>query len=307
MRAFVLSGGGNRGPLEVGALKTLLEHGITPELIIGSSAGALNGALLAANPCLEQVQRMAELWLEAGRRKVIRSNNLGMLWQILRGRDHMMDNRFMRRFVDGCLPSDRRNFGDLPVKLYVTTAHVVSHTLYIYGDDPSASIVDAVMSSSAVPGCFPPTVCNGETFVDGGIISNLPVQLAVARGATEIWAVDLAVSMSTPRAALDLFTLLSLTIMPMLYDEVLHELETVASIPGVIVHHVPIYAFQDVMLGDFSRTEAMLAEGERVMREYLANPQPNAIHYPMHWHEAQLPPGPPGTKPYVSQAPAKTS
>jgi NTE family protein len=299
MRAFVLSGGGNRGPLEVGALQVLIEHGIIPAMIAGSSAGALNGALLAVNPCSEQVQRMADLWRESGRKRVVRFSPVRTLWQLLRGRNHLMDTRQMRQFVSNCLLPDKRCFGDLAVPLYVTIAHVVTRTLYVYGDDPTAPIVDAVMTSAAVPGAFPPTLNNGEVFVDGGVISNLPVRLAVARGATEIWAIDLARSLDMPREAGDAFKILGLSIIPAIYDGVLRELEYAIQTPGVVVHHIPIYAYQDVALGDFSRTEAMLLEGARVMREYLANPQPNVIHYPPRWKEAQLPPGPPGARPFV--------
>ena len=299
MRALVLSGGGNRGPLEVGAVQVLFEHGLVPDMIVGSSAGALNGALLAANPCLEQVWRMAELWRESGRRKVIRSSRLHTLWQLLRGKDHLIDTNQMRQFVRSALPVDKQRFGDLPLPLYVTIAHLMTHTLYVYGDDPQASIVDAVVTSSAVPGYFPPTLYNGEAFVDGGVISNLPVNVAIARGATEIWAVDLASSVSRPRATGGAFGILNLAIMPEIYNNVLHELECAMRSPGVTIHHVPIYAFQDVGLGDFTRTDAMLAEGAQVMREYLVNPEPNVIHYPARWDAQSLPPGPPGAKPFV--------
>ncbi|MEO7703420.1 MAG: patatin-like phospholipase family protein [Thermoflexales bacterium] len=71
MRTFVLSGGGNRGPLEVGALRALLERGIQPEMIVGSSAGALNGAMLASNPTLEMTHQMRQLWIRAGERRLI--------------------------------------------------------------------------------------------------------------------------------------------------------------------------------------------------------------------------------------------
>ena len=298
MRALVLSGGGNRGPLEVGAIQVLFEHGIIPDMIVGSSAGALNGALLAVSPCLEQVWRMAELWRESGRRKVIRSSRWRTLWQLLRRKDHLIETWQMREFVRNALPPDQQCFGDLPIRLFVTIAHLMTHTLYVYGDDPEASIVDAVVTSSAVPGYFPPTVYKGEAFVDGGVISNLPLSVAIARGASEIWAIDLASSVSGLRDAGGAFSILNLAIMPEIYNNVLHELECALRSPGVTIHHVPIYAFQDVGLGNFTRTDAMLAEGARAMHEYLINPEPNVIHYPPRWDAQRLPPGPPGALPF---------
>src|SRR5438105_4205781 len=99
MRAFVLSGGGNRGPLEVGAVQALLEAGVTPEMIVGSSAGALNGAFLAIDPCLEQAQRMADVWRESGRRQTVQTSPLRTLFQLVRGSAYLIDNRLIAQFV----------------------------------------------------------------------------------------------------------------------------------------------------------------------------------------------------------------
>jgi NTE family protein len=299
MRAFVLSGGGNRGPLEVGAIRTLLEHGIQPEMIVGSSAGALNGALLAVDPSLEQVKRLVEVWRESGSRRLIRSNALLSLIRLARGSSALIDNRRMAEFVRQSLPADKQHFGDLPIPLYVTITHLLTHTLYVYGDDPAASIATAVVTSAAVPGFFPPSVHQGEVFVDGGVVSNLPVLLAIARGATEIWAIDLANSMDLPPKLDGALAIIGRSVSPVLYNDVLHELEIAMRMPGIILHHVPIYAYQNVALGDFSHTEAMLVEGARVMGEYLKTPEPNVIHGPRRYCENELPPGPPGSRPFV--------
>jgi NTE family protein len=175
----------------------------------------------------------------------------------------------------------------------------MTHTLYVYGDDPAALIADAVVTSAAVPGFFPPTVYNGEVFVDGGVISNLPVCLAIARGATEIWAIDLATGGSAPRQAVGAFSILGLSLFPVLYNDVLRELECALRAPGITLHHIPIYAHQDVMLGNFSKTESMFVAGAHAVREYLAQPEPNVIHYPRRFYEHELPPGPPGSRPFL--------
>jgi NTE family protein len=299
MRAFVLSGGGNRGPLEVGALQVLLEQGIAPDMIVGSSAGALNGAFLALDPCHDQALHMADLWRESARRRTVPTSPWRTLLQLLRGSAYLIDNQPMAAFVRQALPPGKQLFGDLPIPLYVTIAHLVTHTLYVYGDDPSAPIADAIVTSASVPGFFPPTVHQGETFVDGGIISNLPVRLAIARGATEIWAIDLANSMDVPRKAGGAFSILGLALAPVLYNDVLRELECAVQTPGLTLHHVPIYAYPDVALGDFSHTEDMFVEGARVMRDYLERPTPNIIHYPPRFLEHELPPGPPGSRAFV--------
>lgn len=300
MLTFVLSGGGNRGPLQVGAIKVLIEAGVVPEMVVGSSAGALNGAYLAVEPTLEQVTRMANLWREAGRRKLFTPSPLRSIANLLRGKDHLVANKKIREYVEQSLPPNVRTFGDLDLPLYVTIVHLLTQTLYVYGDDPAGPLVDAALTSSAVPGFFPPLRHNGQLFVDGGVIANLPIRLAVARGATEIWALDLSFDVDEKTKLRNVLEILGYTTRRPLYNNILYELDW-ALRHGVTVHHIAFSAFQNIALGDFSHTEAMMAEGERAMRAYLARPQPNSIQYPRHYTQHELPIGPPGAAPFLEQ------
>lgn len=299
MRAFVLSGGGNRGPLEVGAIQALLEAGVVPEMIVGSSAGALNGAFLAVKPCKEQAYAMADLWREAARRRVIGANAVSSLLRLVRGDAYMVNNQRILQFVRAMLPPGIHNFGHLSIPLYVTLAHLRTHTLYVYGDDPAADIAEAIVASAAVPGFFPPLMHAGELFVDGGVVSNLPVQLAIARGATEVWAIDLADVADMPRKSIGALRVISMSVMPVIYNGVLHELELSLRTPGITLHHIPIYDFQNVALGSFGLCDSMFETGKRVMQTYLAKPQPNVIRYPHLSRESELPAGPTGSRPFV--------
>ncbi len=294
MRAFVLSGGGNRGPLQAGAVKALLRHGLVPDMVVGSSVGALHGAYLAAEPTLAQAERMIQLWRDAGRRKLFSSSPLRSMLKALYGSDHLADSRRIRAYIEKTLPNHVRTFGDLRIPLYVTICHLRTLTLYLYGDDPSAPLVDAVLTSAAVPGFFPPSYYNGQAFVDGGVISNLPVRVALARGATEIWALDLSFEVDDGAPLRSAFEIAGYAIKRPLYGQALRELEIAVQTPGVIVHHIALPAYANLQLGDFSKTEAMLAEGERLARSYLVQPRPNQIHYPQRYTASDLPPGPPG-------------
>jgi NTE family protein len=302
LRTFVLSGGGNRGPLEVGAIKVLLEHGIAPEMIVGSSAGALNGGYLAIEPTLAQVQRMAQLWQDAGQRKLFTHSPARAITRALRGKEYLVDYKNIRKYLQGIIPPGVRTFGDLRVPLYVTICHLMTQTLYVYGDDPGGPLMEAMLTSAAVPGFFPPTKHRGELFVDGGVVSNLPVKVAMARGATEIWAIDLAFEVEPGTPLKSVFDIAGYSVRRPLYQNVLSELECAVRTPDVTLHHIPIGKFQYVPLGDFSRTEDMLKEGERAMREYLAHPRPNEVRYPYRFGQDELPPGPPGSSPFVEHA-----
>lgn len=299
MHTFVLSGGGNRGPLQVGAIKVLLEHGITPGMIVGSSAGALNGAYLAVEPTRAQAERMAQLWRDAGRRKLFVASPARSIMNALRGRDHLVDNRRIRSYIRQSIPHHVQTFGDLRVPLYVTICHLRTQTLYVYGEDTAAPLVDAVLTSAAVPGFFPPAYQDGQAFVDGGVVSNLPIKVALARGAAQIWAIDLAFEVDRHVSLKGALDIAGYSVKRPLYDVALRELEVAVQTPGVTVHHVPLHAFQNIPLGDFSKTDAMIAEGERVMRAYLAQPTPNRVSYPHHYSTHNLPPGPPGSRPFI--------
>lgn len=302
MRAFVLSGGGNRGPLQVGALKALLQHGISPEMIVGSSVGSLNGVYLAIDPTLAQVEKIAQLWHDASRKKLFTQSPSRSLAKLVRGRDHMIENKRIREYVTASLPEGTRTFGDLRVPMYVTICHLQTQTLYVYGDDPTAPLVDAVITSSAVPGFFPPTYHAGQTFVDGGVVSNLPMKVAVAKGATEIWALDLSFEVEAGVRLRNVLEIAGYAIKRPLYENALREIEW-AIAQGVTVHHIPLNAFVNTPLGDFSQTEAMMTEGERAARRYLAHPRPNHPQPPKRHTAHNLPAGPHGAVPFVEPRP----
>ena len=303
MRAFVLSGGGNRGPLEVGAIRALLQAGIVPDMVVGTSAGALNGAYLAVEPSLAQVERVADLWRDAGRRKLLQSSTASMLARMLRGHDFFTDTKRLRDYVRQVLPATVQTFGDLTLPLWVTISHLVTHTLYVYGDDLTAPLVDAILLSAAVPGFFPPLLLNDELFVDGGVTSNMPVLLAIARGATEIWAIDLAFTKDRTKKVRGGFNIAGYPLRVLLYQDVLRELEHAANVclrtPGMTLHHIPLYAYDTVGLGDFSKTEDMVLEGERATRTYLRQPKPNEVQYAPALKPEEMPVGPRGSRPFV--------
>jgi predicted acylesterase/phospholipase RssA len=159
-----------------------------------------------------------------------------------------------------------------------------------------------VVTSAAVPGFFPPTYAQDQAFVDGGVISTLPLKLAVSRGAREIWAIDLSFEVDPGARLTSALDIVGYTTKRPLYNNCLRELEWAVQQPGVTLHHLSISAFQNTALGDFSKSEAMFAEGERVARNYLARPEPNAIVYPRAYTAASLPPGPSGSRPLIESS-----
>ncbi|HYZ91836.1 MAG TPA: patatin-like phospholipase family protein [Actinomycetota bacterium] len=184
MKAFVLSGGGNLGAGQVGAVLALLERGIQPDLLVGTSAGAINAAYLAGDPGLEGARRLADIWTSVRTRDVFR---LPMKpWHLLAHlrSEALYHSDGLRRLLEGALPFG--NIEDAPLQLRIVATDFETGGAVAFH---SGSIVDAVLASSALPGLFPPVEVGGRLYVDGGIADNVPISPAVGAGAKEIYVV----------------------------------------------------------------------------------------------------------------------
>ena len=180
--AFVLGGGGVLGAAEVGMLRALLERDVVPDLIVGSSVGALNGAILATDPSLATVERMASVWTSLSRRAVFGSTVVGQVATLARHGTHLHDNGRLRALLDESLGG--LAFSDLAVRFECVAASIERAAAHWFDSGP---VTDAVLASCAVPGLLPPVEVGGEHFLDGGLVSSVPVGRAVAAGAERIF------------------------------------------------------------------------------------------------------------------------
>ena len=181
--ALVLGGGG--GPLgahEVGMLQALVEHGVVPDLIVGTSVGAINGAAVAADPTAAGVERLKGLWTAMQRDDVFAGSLLGRVATLARTRTHLHDNGPLRELLAREL-GDRR-IEDLAVPFQCVAASIERAGEHWFADGP---VVEAVLASASVPGILPPVEIAGEHFVDGGIVNSIPVNRALELGATRIY------------------------------------------------------------------------------------------------------------------------
>jgi NTE family protein len=301
MIAFVLSGGGNRGALQTGALQALFAHGIQPDLIVGTSAGALNGAYIALYPSLEGANQLADIWRATRQSDVFPGNMLTMAWRFVTGQDSLFDDTALRRYVESRLPSDRPTFGDVSVPLYVTGANINTNTLYLFGEDPMARLVDAIMISSAIPPELPPVELNGYQYMDGGLVSVVPIEIAMEKGATEIYAVNVSYAGGPQPAVHGLYNVVRRSITTLLYQQLLDDLEEAAEAGDALkLHHISIRAFGDLPITDFNHMAEMVEEGRRITEDYLAHPQPTmrGMVRAQALEAAEAPP-PPGARIYV--------
>jgi NTE family protein len=180
--AFVLGGGGHLGAYEVGMLRALLEAGIKPDLILGTSVGAINGSVLAADPTEESVARLAELWTGLSTGGIFEANLFTRLGTAARTRTHMYSNAVLRRMLESDLPVSR--IEELAVPFQCVAASIERAAEHWFAEGP---IADAVLASCAVPGLLPPVAIDGEHYLDGGLVNSVPVGRAVTLGARTIY------------------------------------------------------------------------------------------------------------------------
>ncbi|MFN2624903.1 MAG: patatin-like phospholipase family protein [Mycobacteriales bacterium] len=182
--AFVLGGGGHAGAHEVGMLQALLEADVRPELVVGTSIGAVNGAAVAADPTLDTVARLRELWLELDEDRIFGGSFLTGAARLVRSRTHLHTNVAMRGLLTDLLPG---TFADLAVPFQCVAACIERAAEHWFHDGPLA---DAILASAAVPGVLPPVEIGGEHFLDGGLVNSIPISRAIELGATEIYVLQ---------------------------------------------------------------------------------------------------------------------
>lgn len=183
--AFVLGGGGLLGANEVGMLRALLEAGIVPDVVLGTSVGAINGAALAAEPTVQAVRRLERLWLSLGDRQVFGGSPLARIRTVVRTRTHAHPNDALRDLLTAELSA--RTFAELEVPFQCVAASVERATEHWFTE---GQLIPAVMASSAVPGLLPPVEVEGEHFLDGGLVNSIPVGRAVELGAQQIFVLQ---------------------------------------------------------------------------------------------------------------------
>ncbi|WP_110180866.1 patatin-like phospholipase family protein [Nocardioides solisilvae] len=184
--AFVLGGGGVLGAVEVGMLRALLERGIVPDLVLGTSIGALNGALVAQDPTPDVVERLTGLWTTAARtREVYGDRPMRTVRRALSTRTHVYSSRPLARLLREEL--GEATFEELPVRLQVCAAHIERAAEHWFDSGP---VVEAVVASAAVPGLLPPARIGDDHYLDGGIVNSVPVGRAVELGATRVFVLQ---------------------------------------------------------------------------------------------------------------------
>ncbi|MDD2695361.1 MAG: patatin-like phospholipase family protein [Anaerolineales bacterium] len=273
--AFVLGGGGARGALQVGALRALLEAGERPEMLVGTSIGAVNSAFMALHGAhLESVSELEAAWLDTPKANLLPPNYLWLTVRALfRRRTETFGHRLRAFFVEHGISPELR-FGELSgVRLYIVAADLNNHRPVIYGQNPDELVLEALLASTALPPWVPPIQKEGEYLMDGGAVSPLPIEPALRMGARRVVALDITDPRPTPASKQDFGVFIS----RLIFTVELRQIETeiaLAEARGVRVQRIAMRAEQPTPLWDFAGSRRLIELGYQIAQESLAAAQP---------------------------------
>jgi NTE family protein len=179
----VLSGGGSLGASQVGMLRALFEHGLAPDLLVGTSVGAVNAAFIASRaPSAATVDELAAVWCRLRREDLFPLSPRALIVGLAGRRDHFVPDRGLRRLIEQHV--EVADIGEASIPLHLVAFDVNEQSEVLLSEGPA---VDAIVASASIPGVFPAVRVGTRLLVDGGVANNTPLSHAVALGAERVF------------------------------------------------------------------------------------------------------------------------
>lgn len=261
--AFVLGGARNLGAMQVGMLAALSDAGIRPDLVVGCSVGAVNGAAVAADPTPAGVERLTSVWSELTRRDVWPTHPAAAAVRLVRRAPGSFGNDGLRRVVERHLPA---TFEELAVPFSCVAASLDTGQARWFSSGPLAP---AVLASSALPGLLPPVEVDGEALIDGAAVDVVPLGRALSLGARRLFVLqikDLDASAPRPERPLEVL------VRAFAISRNARFVSELASVPAdAEVHVLPVPSWPRLRYDGFSRTAELVALARSETAGWLAD------------------------------------
>jgi NTE family protein len=260
--AFVFAGGGSFGAIQVGMMASLARRGITADMVVGSSVGALNGAFYASDPTIDGVERLANVWRGLKREDVFPVSVwslLSFLWR----RDFLIPHDGVRKLIEDHIPY--RNLEQAKLPVHIVTTNIVTGDSVVFSKGPAA---EAIVASTAIPGAFSPIRYKDLYLADGAVSSNTPVRIAIEKGARRLIILPTghACANESPPVGAVATAMHALTLL--IARQLVNELENLA--PGTAYFVVPPLCPLVGSPYDFSRTAEHIDRARQSTDEWLA-------------------------------------
>ncbi len=262
--AFVLAGGGSLGAVEVGMLAALAEHDVHADLVVGASAGAINGAFFAGRPDAGGVEGLAEIWRGLSRRDVFPVSLVRGLLGFMSIGNHIADSGRLRRLLDDNLAY--KNLEDARMPIHVVATDLVTGLEVVFS---SGIAVDAVLASASIPAIFPPVRLGGRYLADGGIANNTPISVARDLGATRAIVLPTGFACHIDAPPGDTIGMALHAMSLLIARQLVVDLERFAD--RIALHVVPPLCPLATSPMDFSQADELIERGAESTRRWLAD------------------------------------
>jgi NTE family protein len=285
--AFVLSGGASLGAIQVGMIRALYERDVTPDLIVATSVGALNGAFIASRtPSPATAEELAGIWRKLGRGQVFPLNPLTGFLGFFGVRDHLISDQRLRELVKDNIEFARLE--EAPIPFHVITTDLLSgRELRLSRGDS----FEAVLASAAIPGVFAPVEWEGRMLIDGGVSNNAPIADAIELGAERIYVLPTGIACDLPAPPRGAVAMLLHAMSLLIMRRLLVEVEALRERAELIV--LPPPCPQAITPIDFSHADELIRRGYEGSRDYLdtlaAGRDPVPLSTAMHDHRPLAP------------------
>lgn len=265
--AFVLSGGGSRGALQLGALYAVEETGLRPDMLIGTSIGALNAAFLALHGfSREGLDLLKATWRRASTMDLLPSNYVRLAFRaVLRRSTSLVADRIRDFFIEEGFNPELSFAEFRQPRLFIVSSDLNSGEPVIHGDSPEEKVLEGLLLSTALPPWVRPVRKQGRYLMDGGVVSNLPVEPALRMGAQQVLALDLLDTRELFAGARGVATFIDRLSMSVEKRQTDLELE-LAEARGIPTLYVGLTGENPIPQWDFRQTEELIERGYELTR-----------------------------------------
>ena len=259
---YVLGGGGSLGAMQVGMLQALSEHDVAPDIVVGTSVGSLNGAVVALHPT-DAASRLSDLWVRVRKEQIFPGGWFTQVRNLQRSKTYLYGNTALAGLIEDFL-APARSFDDLTLPFGAVSTDV-STALPV--NVREGDLRPALLASAAIPGVFPLVEHGGRRLYDGGVVANVPMTQALQMGAKSLVVLDCTFP-GQLAASLDTMTdILLFTAIVRMRSQAAMEAPIVAA--EVPVVYLPGPAAQLISPLDFDHTGELMEQSYAAARRFL--------------------------------------
>jgi NTE family protein len=265
--AFVMSGGASLGSIQAGMLQALYEREIRPDVIVGTSVGAINGGFIASRPQTRKTaDELADVWRGMRRQEVFPFNPVTALLGVA-NRNFVVPDAPLRRLIKHQLQFDRLEYAPIPL-------HLIAVDLFSGRERrlSSGPALDAIVASASIPGVFPPVDWEDTELIDGGVANNTPISHAVDLGCETIYVLPTATSCPLPNEPQGALAMAVHAMSLLVHQRLATDIERFQDAATLVVLPAPCPA--GIQPTDFSHASQLISAGYERACETLERPIP---------------------------------